>query len=717
MSTPRDEKIRRLQDSLRRMAAESDVESLARGRPPGDESAFESFDVSTEPETGLQKVLAGRVDLTDAELLGLEAIIMPQGRPAMFIRDGVYADLTNPWTHLNDRPFRDRVQPTFTAIGRVELPTSLRIPYGGTGFVVGNGLLMTNRHVARLFAGGLGTRNLVYNPGDAAVHFRRHHGDPEDDQRTYVEVRQVVMIHPYWDMALLRVDGLGKVRPLTLSVEQPGGLVGREVAAVGYPARDDRNDLVVQDRIFERVYGVKRFQPGKVRVREDIQSFETRVSALTHDSSTLGGNSGSALVDLGTGHVVGLHFAGIYLKSNYAVPAYELARDPRVVAAGVTFSGSVPPTSDFDAAWRRAEGAAPAPRPAQAPTPTLDQASPPGPGLKTATWSFPVQISITLGEPTLGPAPTVTVATEAMRVPIIHPGLEGREGYRPDFLGLTGDKVPLPELTSQGKKVAAKLDDGSFELKYHHFSVVVHKHRRLALFTAANVDWREESRLVDGRKPSRKQLTGLGPNDIERWVTDPRVPDAHQLPDVFYTRDRGAFDKGHLVRRDDVAWGTSFDDIQKGNGDTFHTTNCSPQVASFNQSARGQDNWGDLENLVQKQTKAETVCVFAGPVLADDDPIFTGRDLRGEAKVQVPRKYWKVIVAKGDDGPQAFGFMLEQDLSGVDLELTIPEAWKRYMVRIADIEASLNGLAKLTWLKKHDQFEDDEGLAEAVRRG
>ena len=41
---------------------------------------------------------------------------------------------------------------------------------------------------------------------------------------------------------------------------------------------------------------------------------------MTHDSSTLGGNSGSALIDVATGRVVGLHFAGRYLEANYAVP-------------------------------------------------------------------------------------------------------------------------------------------------------------------------------------------------------------------------------------------------------------------------------------------------------------------------------------------------------------------------------------------------------------
>jgi hypothetical protein len=57
-----------------------------------------------------------------------------------------------------------RLEPLFTSIGRIELPTNPSIPYGGTGFVVGPNLLMTNRHVARLFTEGLGM-HLTYHGG------------------------------------------------------------------------------------------------------------------------------------------------------------------------------------------------------------------------------------------------------------------------------------------------------------------------------------------------------------------------------------------------------------------------------------------------------------------------------------------------------------------------------------------------------------------------
>jgi endonuclease G len=284
-----------------------------------------------------------------------------------------------------------------------------------------------------------------------------------------------------------------------------------------------------------------------------------------------------------------------------------------------------------------------------------------------------------------------------------------RKGYDPAFLELEGMPIPMPTLTDEGKKIAARLDDGSHELKYHRFSIVMNKKRRLALFTAANVDWRDNLRRINGRKPSRRELTGLGPNDMEKWLTDERIPENQQLPDVFFTKDGAAFDKGHLVRRDDVCWGKTLKDIQKGNGDTYHTTNCSPQVAGFNRSAVGEDNWGDLENLVQKETSSEKVIVFSGPVLDDADLSFEGVDERGDVSIQIPSRFWKIVVAEGDEGPQAFGFVLEQDLSDVPLEMAVPQRWRRYMKPIDEIEDLLFNLAKLEHLKSYDQFESRRG--------
>ena len=69
--------------------------------------------------------------------------------------------------------------------------------------------------------------------------------------------------------------------------------------------------------IFGDVYDKKRLAPGQVT--------EARPDVVLHDCSTLGGNSGSVVLDLATGEAVGLHFAGRFLEANYAVPAAVVA--------------------------------------------------------------------------------------------------------------------------------------------------------------------------------------------------------------------------------------------------------------------------------------------------------------------------------------------------------------------------------------------------------
>jgi len=716
MTMTHEERVRRLKAMLSQVAGPNGLESLSMSIPAG---GYQSLSESPDPArdslmTALGKLRAGG-SLSPEEAFGLEAIVLLDKRPVVFIRNNVFDPVPmDDWVHLNKPDVRARLEPLFASIGRVELPTTPSVPYGGTGFLVGPNLLMTNRHVARFFTDGVGTR-LNYHSGGSAVDFKREDGTPPSETSARVDVASVVMIHPYWDMALLKVVGLpASAKPLSLSVMPPEALQGRDVVVVGYPARDYRNPFDIQDRIFDRKYGVKRMQPGKVQRRDRIQSFENDVDAMTHDSSTLGGNSGSAVIDVATGAVVGLHFAGEYLKANYGVPIYELARDSRVVDAGLNFQGSVAPTTAWASSWVQADaGPEDIPKPDHLipPPPIL---APPANGVMVS-FSIPLNVTISVGTPMLvGAAPPADLgAADASveKVPVIYSGIGSRVGYRNDFLELANGKtVPMPQLTSAGKAIAAKLDDGSYVLHYHKFSLVMHKKRRLALFTAANVDWRPEKRQIDGRKPSRTELDGFTGNEREDWVIDSRIPFDHQLPDYFYTRDGGTFDKGHLVRRDDVAWGDSFEDMQKGNGDTFHTTNCSPQTAEFNRGKPREFNWGALEDMVQKETKSEKVCVFAGPVLDDDDGFFHGLvKSRAEVSIQIPKTFWKIIVANNGGEPASFGFVLKQDLLGVDLydEMAVPDAWKNHMRPISEIEGYLRGLAKLGPIKNWDQFEGD----------
>ena len=117
------------------------------------------------------------------------------------------------------------------------------------------------------------------------------------------------------------------------------------------------------------------------------------------------------------------------------------------------------------------------------------------------TWRVPIEVSVRLpgfgngnGKVTNGhsvapaPAPALVPAEEATK-PSQHYG--DRSGYKPRFI--EGIDVPLPALSAAQQQIAARnkqaqSGDDPFELKYHHFSVVMNKARRLAFFTACNID-------------------------------------------------------------------------------------------------------------------------------------------------------------------------------------------------------------------------------------
>jgi endonuclease G len=88
------------------------------------------------------------------------------------------------------------------------------------------------------------------------------------------------------------------------------------VGTLGYPYKDDRNPLFV-DAIYQNKYGVKRGAVGEL--------IAARGDSIFHDCSTLGGNSGSPVMALETGAVVGLHFTGDFMYRNGAVAAAAAA--------------------------------------------------------------------------------------------------------------------------------------------------------------------------------------------------------------------------------------------------------------------------------------------------------------------------------------------------------------------------------------------------------
>lgn len=680
------EKQELVRQYLEHVAPDHSLESFGAGR---------SLEATLESVEGEQAEVAARAvsmlregrELPDREMMAMEAIILPGERPVIDIFNGVFDAPVEPFGHFDNEPYRSSIQAAIPSIGRIDVPTSVRIPYAGTGFVVGDGLLLTNRHVAELFATGLGRTGLAFRSGyEAKIDFLR---EDRKDAADYFDIVDVLMIHPYWDMAILRVEGLPEDRsPLTLTVDPPETMLGRDVAVVGYPALDPRNDIALQNEIFGGRFDVKRMQPGKLNERADLRSFGKTVETITHDSSTLGGNSGSAVVDAETGKVVALHFAGIYLKANYAVSTADMARDSRIVDCGVRFDGAVAAGSGpWEPWWQSADR-------------HTEVRSSPGPltvtgGSRKNAISIPLTLTIELDD-TRGAVASYDQVTE--KAPLVDPDFGNREGYDSEFLGI---ELPAPEVTQAG--LLSKMDDDSTLIPYQHFSLAMHKHRRLAVFVAGNIDKRPESKEPEpGRDYTRNGLNGFTSDSSETWLLDPRIPAAHQLPDRFFTKDNKAFDKGHLFRREAAAWGSDYAEVQRANGDTFHVTNCSPQVLGFNRSNR-RGIWGKLENEIGRADDDKLV-VFAGPVLAEDDPIFTGVDDEGAVRVRIPVRYWKVVVARAEDELRSFAFLLEQDLSDVPLEFQVDEFWRERMLAVSDLEEALQILRFPDAVHAADQF-------------
>ena len=317
------------------------TESTAEGgEGPGDQdpvlaSAHEERQrVLADGIEGLTKVAEGREqDVTPQEEFGMEAIVLLEGRPAILIQQGDFLQPPSEWSHLTDE--RADVRDVIARVGRVEVDGHLDLDWIGTGFLVGESTLMTNRHVAVEFSRRDGADGWTFKQGmQSRLDFREELGSTTPLE---FEITGVIGVHEDHDLALLRIGdssrgGDSLPTPLEVAGSEPDDLVDREVYVVGYPAWDGRrNEPEPMRRIFIDIFNVKRLQPGKA------VAFAPERAAVQHDCSTLGGNSGSPVVDLQTHRVIGLHFGGRYGVGNYAVPLWTLTGDALIEAGKLNF--------------------------------------------------------------------------------------------------------------------------------------------------------------------------------------------------------------------------------------------------------------------------------------------------------------------------------------------------------------------------------------------
>jgi endonuclease G len=304
---------------------------------------------------------------------------------------------------------------------------------------------------------------------------------------------------------------------------------------------------------------------------------------------------------------------------------------------------------------------------------------------------------------TLASAPIVTPAAA------IEPAVEKklrfdmnyarRRGYAADFLA--GFAIPVPSV--EKKRVKELLPGAGGKpllLKYHHFSLVLNEKRRLQMWSAVNVSYDPAEKTDRPRKE-------FGTED---WSVDPRVPAHLQLQDDDFYKPATRIDRGHIVRREDNAWGRSDLEIEYSNSDTFHWTNCTPQHEAFNQE-RQEGLWGQFEAHITANIAAvdRRASLFAGPVLDNaNDP----KHDYGTGDVQYPLRFWKVVAAVSRDrgAPElvACGFLFDQSgpIERLGLERIDFSKFRRYQV-------SLKSITKLTGVVFPQVLHDADPLRNA----
>ena len=214
-------------------------------------------------------------------------------------------------------------------------------------------------------------------------------------------------------------------------------------------------------------------------------------------------------------------------------------------------------------------------------------------------------------------------------------------GYDPFFLG-ERHEVPLPEL--HGRTAADALADGKV-YDFTHFSLVMNKRRKFAIYSAACVD---ESKFVNV------------PRDNRSWHFDDRIGTENQVGPEYYANND--YDKGHLTRRRDVCWGDRRE-AEKANYDSFCYANIVLQHHEFNTGI-----WNCLEEwILQRLDNEKKLIVITGPIFKETDEEYCGVNGAPGCGIKVPFGFWKTVCYLGrEQALHCASFLIRQSPDRVD---------------------------------------------------
>ena len=257
-------------------------------------------------------------------LSSLETIVHIDGsRPSFLIRRGQVDRASSPigtWGNTLDSS-ESTLSDIFPCVGRIDVPAAEQ-GFEGTGFLVAENLILTNRHVLQAIAARDEQKEWKFEDGVRIDFGHEFRGKASVNPRP---LRSVVFCgpkpiepskpidHSKLDLVLIELE------PAT-SANRPRDVLPLEIArewadpavtifTIGYPANPGFNAFTptLLEQLFKSTFGFKRIAPGLImKSKADVQPW-----TLAHDATTLGGNSGSVVLVAGREMIAaGLHYGG-----------------------------------------------------------------------------------------------------------------------------------------------------------------------------------------------------------------------------------------------------------------------------------------------------------------------------------------------------------------------------------------------------------------------
>lgn len=262
----------------------------------------------------LEKYPKERINLKlfdlDKNVKGIDTvkfIIKAFGRPAFLVQNNTFdPSSSETWNNIL-APYSYNLSEKTQSVGIIKIKNHKNLYYIGTGFLIENSIIVTNRHVANdLFhSTGNGYKWKTNSRGEelrASIDFVKEYKIYREIE---MDIKGALYIEPKAkpDIAFLEINMTDNIKPLKISSSK--SYKDDAVATIGYPSKikaANYNSQKILDLIFENIYDVKRLSPGKIT--------KTETQDIKHDCSTTGGNSGSAILDIESGEVVALHYSG-----------------------------------------------------------------------------------------------------------------------------------------------------------------------------------------------------------------------------------------------------------------------------------------------------------------------------------------------------------------------------------------------------------------------